>query len=80
MPEADRPHTVHTVLGFDFGLKRIGLAAGDTLTRTAASLTVNAALVAPSISTHASSELVTAGQAPSFLRYLFSLPGPMHGR
>ena len=26
------------VLGFDFGLKRIGLAAGDTITRTAAPL------------------------------------------
>src|SRR5579863_8193085 len=25
-----------TVLAFDFGLKRVGLAAGDTLTRTAA--------------------------------------------
>lgn len=32
MPEA----TVGTVLAFDFGFKRIGLAAGDTLTRTAA--------------------------------------------
>src|ERR1700761_126781 len=29
----------YTVLAFDFGLKRIGLAAGDTLTRTAAPLT-----------------------------------------
>lgn len=28
--------TPHTVLAFDFGLKRIGLAAGDTLTSTAA--------------------------------------------
>ena len=27
---------VETVLAFDFGLKRIGLASGDTLTRTAA--------------------------------------------
>lgn len=27
------------VLAFDFGLKRIGLAAGDTITRTAAPLT-----------------------------------------
>ncbi len=27
------------VLGFDFGLKRIGLAAGDTVTRTASPLT-----------------------------------------
>jgi len=26
----------HTVLAFDFGLKRIGVAAGDTLTATAA--------------------------------------------
>jgi putative Holliday junction resolvase len=26
---------VQTILAFDFGLKRIGLAAGDTLTRTA---------------------------------------------
>lgn len=25
----------HTVLAFDFGLKRIGIASGDTLTRTA---------------------------------------------
>jgi len=32
MPEA----TVYTVLAFDFGFKRIGLASGDTLTRTAA--------------------------------------------
>ena len=39
MPEApstDTPHPVHTVLAFDFGLKRIGLAAGDTLTSSAA--------------------------------------------
>jgi putative holliday junction resolvase len=28
----------YTVLAFDFGLKRIGLAAGDTLTRSAAPL------------------------------------------
>ena len=27
---------VHTVLAFDFGFKRIGIAAGDTLTATAA--------------------------------------------
>jgi len=26
----------HTVLAFDFGLKRIGIASGDTLTRQAA--------------------------------------------
>jgi putative Holliday junction resolvase len=36
MPEAaGQPHTV---LAFDFGLKRIGLAAGDSLTATAAPL------------------------------------------
>jgi putative Holliday junction resolvase len=28
--------TAHTVLAFDFGLKRIGIASGDTLTRSAA--------------------------------------------
>lgn len=33
MREAGAPHTV---LAFDFGLKRIGIAAGDTLTATAA--------------------------------------------
>src|ERR1700730_12738693 len=38
MPEANEPHPVHTVRAFDFGLKRIGLAAGDTLTATAAPL------------------------------------------
>jgi putative Holliday junction resolvase len=27
---------IHTVLAFDFGLKRIGIASADTLTRTAA--------------------------------------------
>ena len=27
---------IQTVLGFDFGFKRIGIASGDTLTRTAA--------------------------------------------
>jgi putative Holliday junction resolvase len=32
------PNTPHTVLAFDFGLKRIGLAAGETLTRSAAPL------------------------------------------
>ena len=26
---------IHCVIAFDFGLKRIGIAAGDTLTRTA---------------------------------------------
>ena len=30
MPESGRPHTV---IAFDFGLKRIGIAVGDTLTR-----------------------------------------------
>jgi putative holliday junction resolvase len=30
------PEGVHTVLAFDFGLKRIGIASADTLTRTAA--------------------------------------------
>jgi putative holliday junction resolvase len=28
-------HDAHTVLAFDFGLKRIGIASGDTLTRSA---------------------------------------------
>jgi putative Holliday junction resolvase len=32
------PGQPHTVLAFDFGLKRIGLAAGDTLTRSAGPL------------------------------------------
>ncbi len=36
MHEAGKPPTPYTVLAFDFGLKRIGLAAGDTLTATAA--------------------------------------------
>ena len=44
MPEAGDPQPVHTVLAFDFGLKRIGLAAGDTLTRTAAPLPASAVL------------------------------------
>src|SRR5262249_16885987 len=35
MPEATDKQP-HTVLAFDFGLKRIGLAGGDTLTRSAA--------------------------------------------
>ncbi len=38
------PCHVHTVLAFDFGLKRIGLAAGDTLTCTAAPLPAVAVL------------------------------------
>ena len=36
MPERGTPGTVHTVLAFDFGLRRIGLASADTLTRAAA--------------------------------------------
>jgi putative Holliday junction resolvase len=37
MPERPAPAgpAIQTVLAFDFGLKRIGLATGDTLTRTA---------------------------------------------
>lgn len=34
----------HTVLAFDFGLRRIGIAAGDTLTATAAPRTAVAVL------------------------------------
>src|SRR4051812_28192005 len=37
MPEAADKHP-HTVVAFDFGLKRIGVAAGDTLTCSAARL------------------------------------------
>ena len=44
MREGEDPHTVHTVLAFDFGLKRIGLAAGDSLTSTAAPLPAIAVL------------------------------------
>jgi putative Holliday junction resolvase len=29
-------NAIHSVIAFDFGLRRIGIAAGDTLTRTAA--------------------------------------------
>jgi putative Holliday junction resolvase len=36
MPRAPGMNDVETVLAFDFGLKRIGIAAGDTLTRRAA--------------------------------------------
>lgn len=40
MRESGRPErtppAAHTVLAFDFGLKRIGIAVGDTLTSTAA--------------------------------------------
>lgn len=41
MPESSRRTVV--ALGFDFGLKRIGVAAGDTLTRGARPLTTVAA-------------------------------------
>lgn len=36
----DQPHSAvsYTLLGFDFGMKRIGVAVGQTLTRTANSL------------------------------------------
>jgi putative Holliday junction resolvase len=43
MPEAADKQP-HTVLAFDFGLRRIGLAAGDTLTCSAAPLPAIAAL------------------------------------
>jgi putative holliday junction resolvase len=37
MPDRDRLNrSAHTVLAFDYGTRRIGLATGDTLTRTAA--------------------------------------------
>ncbi len=36
MPERATPGTPHTVLAFDFGLRRIGIASADTLTRAAA--------------------------------------------
>jgi len=36
MREADETGAVYTVLAFDFGLKRIGLASGDSLTGKAA--------------------------------------------
>jgi len=38
MPEASTPHG--TLLGFDFGRRRIGVAAGQTMTGTAGSLEV----------------------------------------
>jgi putative Holliday junction resolvase len=44
MREAGKPQSIHTVLAFDFGLKRIGLAAGDTLTSMAAPLPAIAVL------------------------------------
>ena len=35
MPEAAGPRNPTIVVAFDFGLRRIGIASGDTLTRTA---------------------------------------------
>lgn len=35
-PHTRKELTAHPVLAFDFGLRRIGIAVGDTLTRTAA--------------------------------------------
>ena len=35
MPEGAEPENPKIVVAFDFGLKRIGIASGDTLTRTA---------------------------------------------
>jgi putative holliday junction resolvase len=35
MPEAPAPGNPTIVVAFDFGLRRIGIASGDTLTRTA---------------------------------------------
>lgn len=35
MPEASEPKNPTIVVAFDFGLRRIGIASGDTLTRTA---------------------------------------------
>jgi putative Holliday junction resolvase len=40
MPESTAGRAVQLVLGFDFGLRRIGVARGDSLTRTAAPLAV----------------------------------------
>lgn len=39
MPEAARPAAVDVVLGFDFGTRRIGVAAGSTLSGQAQALT-----------------------------------------
>ena len=37
----ETPHTPpHTILGFDFGLKRIGVAVGQTVTQSARPLTI----------------------------------------
>lgn len=38
MRRAPGMNEIHAVIAFDFGLKRIGIAAGDTLTKTAAPL------------------------------------------
>lgn len=35
MPDPESGSTIATVLALDFGLRRIGIASGDTLTRTA---------------------------------------------
>lgn len=39
MPEVERPSPAETILGFDFGEKRIGVAVGNTLTSLAEPLT-----------------------------------------
>jgi putative Holliday junction resolvase len=38
MRRAPGMNEIHAVIAFDFGLKRIGIAAGDTLTKTASPL------------------------------------------
>lgn len=43
MPDETRAPSARTVLSFDFGLRRIGVAAGNTLTGTAQALAVVAA-------------------------------------
>lgn len=40
VPAAPQPAAPETVLGFDFGLKRIGVALGNSITRHAKALTV----------------------------------------
>ncbi len=40
MPESGPPTGVETVLGFDFGLKRIGVAVGNSLLKQAQPLTI----------------------------------------
>jgi putative Holliday junction resolvase len=47
MPEAQGSRSPQLVLAFDFGLKRIGVARGDTVSRTAAPLHAIAAGPAP---------------------------------